>query len=200
MAYIPRTSTTSPSQMVGNNFYYAWNVFQPQWAPPVQIGNCTWYSWGRFWEISGATSQSEKRPTLCTYDANDWWSYNDGYQRSQTPQLGSVLCLYGGNYSGLGHVAIVEEILPNGNIYTSESALNGYYFQYKLRRPPNYEYDPDDGYIFRGFIINPYAEGGGGGGNLKPWLAGNILKRRKENDNAKSRFTLAVWDRKLIQL
>ena len=183
--------------MANNNFYYDWNVFQPQWAPPVQIGNCTWYAWGRFWEISGATSSTQDRPTLCTSDANDWWAYNDGYQRSQTPELGAVLCLYGGNYSGWGHVAIVEEILPDGSIYTSESALNGYYFDFRRRYPPDYAYSPEDGYIFKGFIINPHGGGGGGGKKFRPWLAINILRRRK-NAIRNSRFTYSLWNRKLI--
>lgn len=197
MAYIPRTSINFPTPMANNNFYYAWNVFQPSWAPPVQVGNCTWFAWGRFWEISGATSSTEKRPTLCTLDANYWWNYNDGYQRSRTPKLGSVLCLYGGNYSGWGHVAIVEEILPDGSIYTSESGLNAYYFDYRLRRPPDYAFSPYDGYEFKGFIINPYADDKPKE-SFKPWLAGNIIKRRKKDDNAKSRFTLAVRNTQFI--
>ena len=43
-------------------------------------------------------------------------------------------------------------------------------------------------------------DGGGGGGKLKPWIAGAILRRRREYDNAKSRFTLALRNRELIQL
>ena len=196
MAYIPRTDINTPTPMSGNNFFYAWNVFQPSWGPPVQVGNCTWYAWGRFWEISGATSSSQNRPTLCTLDANYWWAYNDGYNRSQTPELGSVICLEGGNYSGLGHVAIVEKINSDGSIYTSESGLNAYYFDYRLRIPPNYEANSSDGYTFKGFILNPFG-GGSGGGNFKPWLAGNIL-RRKRNVIRNSRFTYSLWDRKFI--
>lgn len=213
MAYIPRTDINTPTPMDkegrSNNYYYAWNTYyNANWGAPPHVGNCTWYAWGRFWEISGATSSSEKRPTLNTGNAEDWYpDTSDGYERGNTPKLGAVLCMRDGAYSGWGHVAIVEEIEADGSIWTSESGLEsqetglgGFYFRYVKRRPPDYVYDPDDQYIFQGFIYNPYAEGGGGGGKLKPWIAGAILKRRKENDNAKSRFTLALRNRELIQL
>ena len=199
-SYVKRDSTTSPSNMIGNPFYYNWNVFQPEWAPPVQIGNCTWYAWGRFWEISGATSSTEKRPTLSTSNAEDWWGYTrDGYERGQIPKLGAVLCFRDGAYSGWGHVAIVEEIEGDGSIWTSESALNGYYFQYRKRRPPDYAYDPDDQYIFQGFIYNPYA-GDTPGTKIKPWLLSALIRRKRRNDIGKSRLTYAVWNRKSLQL
>lgn len=205
-SYIKRDSTTSPTNMIGNPFYYNWNVFQPEWAPPVHVGNCTWYAWGRFWEISGATSSTEKRPTLNTGNAEDWYPYTaDGYERGNTPRLGAILCMKDGAYSGWGHVAVVEEIEEDGSIWTSESGLEsqstglgGFYFRYVKRRASDYVYDPDDQYIFQGFIYNPYA-GDTPGAKIKPWLLGGALRRKKRNVIGKSRFTLAVRNRELIQ-
>lgn len=193
-SYIKRDSTTNPTPMQGNNFYYAWNVFQPEWAPPVQVGNCTWFAWGRFWEISGATSSSEKRPRLSTSNAEDWYPYTqDGYERGQTPKLGAVLCFRDGAYSGWGHVAIVEEILSDGSIWTSESALDGYYFDYRHRYPPNYAANSYDNYVFQGFIYNPYAGDTPSGGKLPIWMM-----RRKKNDIGKSKFGNSLRNRKYI--
>ena len=211
MAYIPRTDINTPTPMdpIGesNNYYYSWNAFYPSWSAPPHVGNCTWYCWGRFMENSGSTSATDKRPRLSTSNAEDWWGYTaDGYERGQTPRLGAVLCMRDGAYSGWGHVATVEKIEADGSIWTSESGLEnqstglgGFFFRYVKRRPPDYVYDPDDQYVFQGFIYNPYAEDQGGG-IFKPWLAGNILKRRKDNDNAKSRLTFALRNRELIQL
>lgn len=209
--YIPRTDINTPTPMdregLSNNFYYAWNTFYNSgWGAPPHVGNCTWYAWGRFWEISGATSSTEKRPTLNTGNAEDWYPYTaDGYERGSTPRLGAILCMRDGAYSGWGHVAIVEEIEEDGSIWTSESGLEsqstglgGFYFRYVKRRASDYVYDPDDQYIFQGFIYNPYA-GDTPGTKIKPWLLGSALRRRKKDDIGKSRFTVAVRDKKLIR-
>jgi surface antigen len=80
------------------------------------LPNCTAYAWGRFYEIIGS------RPTLSTSNAEDWWGYTaDGYERGQTPKLGAVICWSKGQVGawhddGAGHVAIVEQINPDGSI------------------------------------------------------------------------------------
>ena len=203
MAYEPRLNDNGVRESIYYNgvrspFYphaegqLDWTMVGSQHGVP-NIGNCTCYAWGRFWEI--ANFDSDKRPLLSTADANYWWSYNDGYERGQTPKLGAVLCLYGGNYSGWGHVAVVEQINPDGSILTSESGFHGYFWELRLRRPPDYVYSSYDGYTFKGFIYNPYADSETS--NIKLWLLG-LMKRRINNDNAKSRFTLAVRDREFI--
>jgi hypothetical protein len=82
-----------------------------------------------------------------------WYGYTmDGYQRGQTPKLGAVICWYS-TRSG-GHVAIVEEIKPNGDIVTSNSAYSGSYFYMKTLSPKN-NYYMGSAYTFQGFIYNP---------------------------------------------
>lgn len=180
MAYIPRTSITVPTPMLNNPFYYDWNPFQPEYAPPEVIGNCTWYAYGRFWEISGATSSSQYRPTLNLGDAKYWYPYTqDGYQRGQTAKLGAIAC-WDSLTGGGGHVAIVEKIYPDGSYDISNSAYELYYF--RMYHIENNYFNPD--YSFQGFIYNPYAEGGG---NLNLILM-NGLKRRRNNVKGKTLF------------
>ena len=86
-------------------------------------------------------------------NAELWYPYTaDGYQRGRTPKLGAVICWHS-TRSG-GHVAIVEEIKPNGDIITSNSAWSGSYFYMKTLSPRN-NYYMGSSYTFQGFIYNP---------------------------------------------
>lgn len=150
MAYIPKT--TPPA---GKYYYTAvFNPFFPYWSPPRLAGNCTWYAFGRFSEVLG------EKAALCLHDAQDWYAYKDGYQRGQTPKEGAVLCYAGGRYSGLGHVAVVEEVYSDGSVLVSESGYNAFVF--RTNRIANYK--NYDGYTFQGFIYNPK----GGPGKPEP--------------------------------
>lgn len=157
--FVQRTAAPSTD----NAYYYADNPFyQSGYGMP----NCTCYAWGRFWEISGT------RPTLGLGNAEDWYSYPDGYERGTTPKLGAVLCwrmgAAGDNSDGAGHVEIVEQINADGTIITSGSAYNGFEFRRKTRS--------NDGnwsggaYTFQGFIYNPkvYQDNGSGGAFVVP--------------------------------
>lgn len=152
MAYIPRLSDTG---MYGSPYWYSHNPF---YSAGYGLPNCTCYAWGRFWEIGDEHQQLANRPNLCTLDAEDWYNYNDGYARGSTPALGAVLCLADGPYSGAGHVAIVEQINSDLSIVTSNSAWGGSYFYTQTLQPPLYL--PIAGYVFQGFIYNPYSGGG----------------------------------------
>lgn len=157
--FVPRLTSDG---MRGNPYYYSRNPF---YLAGFGLPNCTCYSWGRFWEVADVDHDYSNRPTLCTTNANDWYNYNDGYERGQTPQLGAIACFYGGPFSGDGHVCNVEEILPNGDIVCSNSAWNGSYFYLTTLSPPNYL--PASGYIFQGFIYNPHSGG-------SPWWSKGI--------------------------
>lgn len=152
MAYNARLTAPSTS----NKYYYASNPFyQSGYGMP----NCTCYAWGRFYEVLGI------RPDLSLGDAENWYTYNDGYERGQVPKLGAVICWSRGNVGddsdGAGHVAIVEQILDNGNIVTSNSAWNSTNFYLQTLTPAS-GYSWNENYKFQGFIYNPavkeYAE------------------------------------------
>lgn len=122
---------------------------------------------------------------MSTGDAESWYNYNDGYERGSTPQLGAVACWADGPFSGDGHVAIVEEIDPDSGVITcSNSAYGGQYFYLTHLSPPFYL--PATGYVFQGFIYNPFAAACGGpapyppGWWWKPWLYKKWLWKREQ--------------------
>lgn len=138
--------------ILNNRLWYSDNPF---YQAGYGLPNCTCYAWGRCWEIGGGTP--EHRPAFSTGNAEDWYNYNDGYQRGPTPALGAVLCLADGPFSGDGHVAVVEEIFSDNSITVSESAWGAYFFQTERLYPPYYL--TAAGYIFQGFIYYPYGGG-----------------------------------------
>lgn len=152
----PFTPRLNSDGISGSPYYYSRNPF---YNAGYGLPNCTCYAWGRFWEESDAAHDYSNPPTLSTGNAEDWWGYTaDGYSRGSTPQLGAVLCLADGPFSGDGHVCIVEEIDPNTGVITcSNSAYGGQYFYLTHLSPPNYI--PVAGYVFQGFIYNPSTGG-----------------------------------------
>lgn len=173
VVYVPRLTKAG---MKNNPYWYSQNPF---YNAGYGLPNCTCYAWGRFWENSDINSDMSNRPNLSTGDAEDWYGYNDGYDRGSEPALGAVLCLADGPYSGDGHVCVVEEIYQNGDIRCSNSAWGGSYFYLTTLSPPNYL--PAAGYRFQGFIYNPIIGGGGGGEDMKKlWMYKKWLWRREQ--------------------
>ena len=136
--------TTAPSK--NNKYYYEDNIF---YKSGYGMPNCTCYAWGRFYELSGT------RPKLCTANAENWYKYNDGYERGKTPKLGAVIVWskgkVGKSSDGAGHVAVVEEIKKDGSIVCSNSAWKSTNF-YLTTHKKGYK---KSGYNFEGFIYNP---------------------------------------------
>lgn len=138
--------TTAPSKT--NKYYYSNN--NPFQSAGYGMPNCTTYAWGRWYELL------DYRPTkLSTRNAENWYVKNDGYKRGQTAKLGAIICWSKGKVGvasdGAGHVAIVEEIKPDGSIVTSNSAWKGTNF-FLQEIPKSYK---RSGYNFQGFIYNP---------------------------------------------
>lgn len=174
VAFVPRLSSEG---MRNNPYWYSRNPF---YLAGFGLPNCTCYAWGRFWEEGDVTKDYSNRPTLSTGNAEDWYSYTqDGYERGQEPRLGAVACWADGPFSGDGHVAIVEAIdETTGRITCSNSAYGGEYFYITHLDPPNYL--PAAGYVFQGFIYNPYAGGVPWWSNAKGWLFKRSLWRKEE--------------------
>lgn len=140
--FVPRLND---SGMRNNPYWYGNNPF---YQSGYGLPNCTCYAWGRRYEITG------KRPSLSLGNAEVWFDYTqDGYKRGRVPQLGSIICFKDGPYSGLGHVAVVEEITGD-TIITSNSAYNGAFFYLKTGSASN-NYGYEAGYKFQGFIYLP---------------------------------------------
>ena len=145
----------------------------PYWKKPFNpfsaLPNCTTYAWGRFGEIMGGT-----KPQLPTGDAGTWYpaAVKSGiYKTGQTPELGAVWCGAGGPWSGLGHVAIVEQINSDGSFVLSMSGWHARYFWTETRTKNNY----GGAYRFQGFIYNPM-----GGGSVSSGVEGGDTIDMKE--------------------
>ena len=150
--FIPRKNANG---IRGDFHYYKQNPF---YQAGYGLPNCTCYAWGRFWEISDETDEGKNKPTLHTGDAGTWYENTTDYAKGKEPQLGAVVCWYS-RTGGAGHVAIVEEILENGNIITSNSAFSGKFFYIKeVKASDNYDID---GFFFQGFIYNPFVKRSG---------------------------------------
>lgn len=143
--------TTAPS--TSNKYYYSdSNIFyKARLSPPFKksdgspiVGNCTWYAWGRIWELTG------KMPTEADFRGNayEWWEANKRtgkYKYGSTPKVGALPVWKSSlpNSGGCGHVAIVEKI-ENGKVYISESSWHGSLFNYREIYNKDYLY----GYIY----------------------------------------------------
>lgn len=120
------------------------------------IPNCVGFAWGRFCEGAGVTDCN-----LSVGNASTFYGRNDGYARGQVPQVGAVMCWGGGYYEGAGHVAIVEQVIDNNTVITSESNYSGARWYSKTRhRGSDGNWSMGDNFWFQGFIYNPYASGG----------------------------------------
>lgn len=106
-AFTERTSAPAKD----NKYYYDTSY------NPFTVGECTWYAWGRAYEITGT------RPTWSTLGNADVWhtnAKNAGYTVGSTPKVGSIAC-WGSTWN---HVAVVERIDANGNPVCSEFNRN----------------------------------------------------------------------------
>jgi hypothetical protein len=151
--YFPRT--TAPKDYDKNWIHWGKNGLNEciLIAGNSVLPNCVGYCWGRWYELLGI------RPKLSKGNAENWWDAKDGYPRGQTPKLGSVICWRKGlahNASdGAGHVAIVEEIYPDGSILVSASAYGGQRFFLQTLKPP-YVFGRAGAFTLQGFIHIPF--------------------------------------------
>lgn len=132
-----------------NHFFFSskYNPFVgTAYGPPATSHNCTWYAFGRFSEILG------KRAALPTGNAGTWYENCTAYKKGRTPKIGAVV-VWKYSTGGAGHVAVVEEIKPNGDIVTSNSGWSGANFWMETwASRKGYQ---GGKYILQGFIYQP---------------------------------------------
>lgn len=141
---------TEPS-LDDKHYYSDENLFYKiRLSPPFSSGgnlingNCTWYAWGRAWEISGTKPEGAG----FVGNAYEWWEANKKsgkYEYGAEPRVGAIAVWKSNlpNSGGCGHVAIVEKI-KDKKIYISESMWHGVTFKYREIYETNYLY----GYIY----------------------------------------------------
>lgn len=158
------------------------------------LPNCVGWALGRFnWIYQELTQKKNKYlipGNACDFYAN---APSLGLNVNKTePQPGAIICFSGGK-SGAGHVAIVEQVLEDGNkIVVSESQYSGEtYYTWSARRndhlggPGIWSYTPS--YTFQGFIYNP---------GVQQW----IKRMKSVPANSKDgKYEKDIWDQ-LIKL
>ena len=82
-------------------------------------GQCTWYAWGRAYELTGVALNE------CTGNAAKWYNAakNAGRSVGSTPKANSIAVF--GTSAGYGHVGYVEAV--NGDTVTLSESNNGAY-------------------------------------------------------------------------
>ena len=131
--------------MSGNKWWYSsLNPFYPTYGLP----NCTAYAYGRLLEINNGVKVG-----LPTGPAGKWYERTTTIEKTEAlePKLGAVIC-FESLTGGAGHVAVVEDILPNGNIICSNSAYGKpklYFYMTEYSKANGYN---DGDYKFQGFI------------------------------------------------
>lgn len=120
------------------------------------LSNCVGYACGRFNEIIGAMKYLSLNCNAENFIERAKNTY--GLEISSVPTLGGIMVWQKGTLSGndgAGHVAVVEKIIDNNTIYTSESGYGGSAFWNSTRRNTNGRWGLGSAYTFRGCIVNP---------------------------------------------
>lgn len=182
VSFTPRLSSDG---IEGEKYWYSGNPFH---IAGYGLPNCTCYAWGRFWEISDladGTKDYSNKPTLPTSDAGKWFGQVTGYKTGTTPKLGAVIC-WSDDSGGAGHVAIVEQILDNGDIVVGQSGwgASNIFWTSTIYKSNGYSYT---GKTFQGFIYNPHVTSGGGGSS-----GGGVITKTKK----KKKYNFILMNRR----
>lgn len=161
MSYTPRTTRPNDGDPYwtkttygGYNEQILGNSVNRPWSGSV-LPNCTGYVHGRFMEL--ANQPYDYDPSILPWGNASTYYGNSSLEKGQDPRLGS--CMVWG--VGAGHVAIVEEIIDNDTVVTSESdygnsSAGGTVFVTRTRhRGWNWGYYSGYSRAFLGFLYHP---------------------------------------------
>jgi surface antigen len=120
------------------------------------LSNCVGYAYGRFNEIGGYGYCRYLAPV----NAENFMQYKGSCKVGQVPKLGACMVWQKGatlsGSDGAGHVAIVEKVISDTEVYTSESGYNSRPFWNQTRKKgANGRWGSSEAYTFLGFIYNP---------------------------------------------
>lgn len=120
------------------------------------LANCVGYAVGRFNEIGGYGSCKYLKPV----NAEKFIQYKGTLKTGQTPKLGACMVWQAGKTlkgsDGAGHVAIVEKVVSDTEVYTSESGWgDSRIFWNQTRKKGDGRWGMSSNYKFLGFIYNP---------------------------------------------
>ncbi len=120
------------------------------------LANCVGYAYGRFNEIVGAGSCKYLAPT----NAENFMQYKGNLETGMTPRVGACMVWQKGatlsGSDGAGHVAIVEKVISDTEVVTSESGWQASKpFWTQTRKKGTGNWGQASTYKFLGFIYNP---------------------------------------------
>lgn len=117
------------------------------------LSNCVGYAYGRFNEIGGFGSCKYLKPV----NAENFIQYKGNLESGMTAKVGACMVWQGGNTlsasDGAGHVAIVEKVISDTEVITSESIWGGSAFFTQTRKKGNGNWGYNGKFL--GFIYNP---------------------------------------------
>lgn len=128
--------STAPEK--SNQYYYS---SKNPFYSSGYAGQCTWYAYGRAYEILG------EKPNLCLNSAKDWYGYNKTkgyYKYGSVPKVGAIVCWANAQY---GHVGVVEKVISNTDVYISEANVAGGNWKYRHYDPKTWNSN-FQGYIY----------------------------------------------------
>lgn len=143
----------------GNKFYNTKNsggysyciVGKPTCDGLNVLANCVGYACGRFNEIIGYMEY----PYLnCNAEDFIVRGKSLGLKVSDKPTLGGIM-VWEGKGSLAGHVAVVEKIIDDNTVYTSESGYESAYFWNSTRKKGTGNWGAGFNYKYIGCLINP---------------------------------------------
>lgn len=114
------------------------------------LANCVGYAYGRFNEIG----EYGYCKYLAPVNAEDFMDYKGSCQTGMTPKVGAVM-VWEGKGSLAGHVAIVERVDSDSQVFTSESGYGSSAFWNQTRKKGSGNWGAGSNYVFKGFIYNP---------------------------------------------
>lgn len=125
------------------------------------LSNCVGYAYGRFNEIGGYGYCKYLAPV----NAENFIQYRGSCEVGQTPKVGACMVWQKGSTltgsDGAGHVAIVEKVISDTEIVTSESGWGSStpFYTKTRKRGSNGRWGAGSAYTFLGFIYNPAVKG-----------------------------------------
>lgn len=150
------------------------------------LANCVGYASGRFNElIELARDYHECRYTNLRCNASGFIqrAKEASLEIGNTPRVGAIMCWGGGN-EGCGHVAVVERVDSNNQVYTSESDYGGNAFYNALRNNNNGRWGLSSSFYFQGFIYQPK--------DIQDWISGTKVAPNVERDETKTQIKILV--------
>ena len=121
------------------------------------LSNCVGYAYGRFNEIGGYGYCKYLAPV----NAEKFIQYKGSCEVGQTPKVGACMVWQKGatlsGSDGAGHVAIVEKVISDTEVVTSESGWNASkpFWTQTRKKGANGRWGCGSSYTFLGFIYNP---------------------------------------------